>query len=261
MIPQILSIGPIPINSFGLLVACALIAGSFRLALSFETAGLPPEKAERYVFVGGIVGLVGARLWHILENFGSLKHNLLGALFSSAGFTFYGGFILSFAALWILSRIDKISFVSFVDVAGPTMTLGYAIGRLGCQLSGDGDYGRVTESWLGMSYATGVFPTAPGVLAYPTPLYESFLCFLILPILLRVEKSPRWQKVPLSRCALYLVLIASERFLVETLRINPKITFGLSEAQIISVLLIIVGGGLLLVLKRKFPHDLTTESC
>lgn len=247
MIPQLIMLGPVPINSFGLMVALSLLAGMYLLTESFRAYGLPPEKAEQFVFIGGFSGLLGARLWYLLESWSEVRSDLLGALTSSAGFTFYGGFICAFLVLYWLCRSNKISFATFLDAAGPTMTLGYAIGRVGCQLSGDGDYGAMTHSVFGMSYITGIVPTPPGFLAYPTPLYESTLCILILPILLHVERKIDFG-LPLRRFGLYLTLIALERFLVEFLRINPRVFSIFSEAQVISIVFMFVG---LVILKLR----------
>ena len=242
MIPQIFQLGPLPINSFGLAVALGILAGIKLLERSFAANNIPVKLAERYALTAGIVGLLGARLWYVFVDFYSeVKHDLIAALFSSAGFTFYGGFILSTIVLLIMSRIDRIPLARFLDSLGPALTIAYAIGRLGCQLSGDGDYGIATESIFGMSYSTGVIPTAPGVLVFPTPLYESFMAFLILAVLLKLEKIPAMIARPYSRFGSYLALIASERFLIEFLRINRKFSYGLSQAQFIAIGLIVIG--------------------
>lgn len=250
MIPQIIQIGEIPINSFGLMIACAFLAGIYLLGRSFELNGISGRLAEKYVLLGGFVGLLGARILFVIDHLDQYKDDPWGALFSSSGFTFYGGFILSTIVLIGLSRLDKIKLSSFLDSTGPTLALAYAIGRLGCQLAGDGDYGIATESVFGMSYATGVIATPPGVLAFPTPLYESVMCLMILWVLLRVESAPAWQ-VPYRRFSLYLMLIAPERFLIEFLRINPRIAFGLSEAQLIAIAIFIVGVILYTFTSRK----------
>lgn len=249
MIPQIISLGPIPINSFGLMVALSLLAGVYQLSKSFERAGLPVDLAERYVFTSVIVGLIGARLFYLIEYYDDIQHDLVGAIFSSAGFTFYGGFILSAVVIYIMARKDKLPLVKFVDSVGPTLALGYAIGRLGCQLSGDGDYGIATTSWLGMSYETGVIPTPPGILVFPTPFYESAISLMILYFLLKVEMKASWSK-PFAKFGLYLALMGVERFLVEFLRVNPRYTFGFSEAQYIALGLILLGLTMLFNLKR-----------
>ena len=240
MIPRLFTIGPIPVNSFGLMVALAIIATIFRLAQSFERAGIDPMLAEKYALWGGMVGLLGARVWYILENFQVLRSDIFGAIFSGSGFTFYGGFIFSFCLLVTFSIRDKIGAARFLDAIGPALCLAYAIGRLGCQLSGDGDYGVQTTSIFGMSYETGVVPTPHGILAYPSPFFESALALIVLAVLTRIEQHKLLQK-PFSRFGAYLAMMGIERFMVEFLRINPKIIFGLSEAQVIALCLIAAG--------------------
>lgn len=246
MIPQIVNLGPIPINSFGLMVALSILAGIQLLGRSFERHGIDRRLADTFVFTLGICGLLGARLWYmLLESWSETRADPLGALLSSAGFTFYGGFIVSFLLSIWLCRRHSIRWSLFVDLVGPTLALGYAIGRLGCQLSGDGDYGMATDSWWGMSYASGVVPTPPGVLVYPTPLFESCAALLVCWLLLRVEQLPNWQP-PFKRFGLYLILMSCERFAVEFLRINPRLAWGLSEAQLVALALFAMGGAMLI---------------
>ena len=241
MIPTVIEIGPIPIRSFGLMVALALFAGALRLAISFKRYGLDTRLAERYVTAAGISGLIGARLWFIAENWSELRHDLFGALFSSAGFTFYGGFIIAAAVVYFIAKRDGTDISKFCDALGPCLALGYAVGRLGCQLSGDGDYGIRTTGWWGMSYATGVVPTLPGELVYPTPLFESSIALLVLWVLSWVEVQHNFLSGRFQRFGLYLVLISIERFVVEFLRPNVKVLADFSEAQVIAVGLGIVG--------------------
>ena len=129
------------------MVALALFAGAVRLAYSFKHYGLDTRLAERYVTAAGISGLLGARLWFIAENWSDVKSDLLGALFSSAGFTFYGGFIIASIYVYLLAKRDGTDIAKFCDSLGPCLALGYAVGRLGCQLSGDGDYGIPTTGF------------------------------------------------------------------------------------------------------------------
>jgi phosphatidylglycerol:prolipoprotein diacylglycerol transferase len=246
MIPTLIEIGPLPVRSFGLMVALALFAGAVRLAISFKRYELDPRLAERYVTAAGFFGLLGARLWYMGENWGEVKHDLLGALFSSAGFTFYGGFIIGSLVVLALARRDGTDIGKFCDSLGPCLALGYAIGRLGCQLSGDGDYGIATTGFWGMSYSTGIVPTPPGVLVYPTPLFESSISLLVLWFLSRIEVSPTALTGRFQRFGLYLVLISLERLCVEGFRVNPVVAGSMSEAQIIALVLITLGGALML---------------
>lgn len=246
MIPTLIEIGPLPIRSFGLMVALALFAGALRLAYSFRRYGLDPRLAERYVTAAGVSGLLGARLWFIGENWSELKGDLVGALISSAGFTFYGGFIIAAIFVYFLARRDGTDFAKLCDSLGPCLALGYAVGRLGCQLSGDGDYGIPTTGFWGMSYATGVVPTPAGLLVYPTPLFESTIALAVLWIVSRVEVNSTVLTGRFQRFGLYLVLISMERLGVEGLRGNPIVAFGMSEAQMIALALIVLGGVLLI---------------
>lgn len=242
MIPNVLELGPLPIRSFGLMVALALFAGALRLAKSFQVYQINSQLAERYVTAAGLSGLVGARLWYMAENWSYVKHDIFGNLLASAGFTFYGGFIVASIVLFVMARRDGVGVARFCDALGPALALGYAVGRLGCQLSGDGDYGSPNEGFWGMSYASGVVPTPPGVRVYPTPLFESAIALGILFVLSRVEQSRAFLIKPLQRFGLYLVLISLERIVVEVFRINPKVILDLSEAQLIGVVLLVLGG-------------------
>jgi phosphatidylglycerol:prolipoprotein diacylglycerol transferase len=241
MIPTLIEFGPIPVRSFGLMVALALFAGAVRLTMSFRRYGINPSLAERYVTAAGVSGLLGARLWYIAENWSDVRHDIFGALFSSAGFTFYGGFIIASIVVYLLAKRDGTPVGRLCDSLGPCLALGYAVGRLGCQLSGDGDYGLPTTGFWGMSYSTGVVPTPPGMLVYPTPLFESTVALGVLGVLSYVERSTSLLAQPFQRFGLYLVLVSIERLSVEGLRINPVVAFGLSEAQCIALGLIAFG--------------------
>lgn len=249
MIPTIFELGPLPVRSFGLMVALALFVGAARLAKSLRHYGIDPRVAERYVTAAGLSGLLGARLWYIAENWSVLRHDLLGALFASAGFTFYGGFIIAAIVVYILAKRDGTDMGRFCDALGPCLALGYAVGRLGCQLSGDGDYGSATYGFWGMSYSTGVVPTLAGERVYPTPLFESTLSLLIVFALSYIERSETILARRFQRFGMYLVLISLERVVVEFLRINPPVLWGFSEAQLIGAALCL-GGALLMVVPR-----------
>jgi phosphatidylglycerol:prolipoprotein diacylglycerol transferase len=228
------------------MVALALFAGAVRLAYSFKRYGLPTQLAERYVTAAGVSGLIGARLWFIAENWSSVKGDLIAALLSSAGFTFYGGFIIAAIYVYILAKRDGTDIATLCDSLGPCLALGYAVGRLGCQLSGDGDYGIPTTGFWGMSYASGIVPTPPGVLVYPTPLFESAIALAMLWILSRAEVSTTILTGRFQRFGLYLVVLSVERLGVEGFRGNPVVAWGMSEAQIIALTLIVFGSLLLL---------------
>jgi len=248
MVPTLIDIGPLTINSFGLMVALCFFGAFFRLSISFENNGIDPKLADRYVLVAGIVGLIGARFWYVFIDFPPPSGEVMEALTSNAGFTFHGGFLTSLVAVLAMAKFDRIPLTKFADSVGPTLTLCYMVGRLGCQLAGDGDYGIETLSWLGMTFENGAIATPPGVFVYPTPFYESLWCFFILLFLARIETRPFWMK-PLRRCGVYLCLISIERFVVEFIRVNPHYAYGLSQSQLVYIGVCL--GGIILMLSSQ----------
>src|SRR5207244_5874796 len=160
--------------------------------------GKPGHHDEGFFIIGiaGIAGLVGARLYHVLESPRELLANA-SLLISRFGFAWFGGFLGGFVALLFLARRFGIPALEFMDLCSPAAAVGYAVGRIGCLLSGDGDYGRPT-SWpwpWGMAFSHGVVPTTEtcvqwGWLAdcrvYPTPFINFLSCLVIVAILLVV---------------------------------------------------------------------------
>ncbi|RIL09714.1 MAG: hypothetical protein DCC75_05935 [Proteobacteria bacterium] len=244
MIPILVEIAGIKLYSFGLIVALAMFASIEQARISFSGNGLSGRLGEKYALLGTIVGLIGARLWHLAVNYESLEADLWRALVSSSGLVFHGGFLLAMVFLIALSRIDKIPFHKLADSAGAPLAMAYLVGRLGCQLSGDGDYGIESESLLAMSYSQGSVPTPAGVMALPTPLFESIGAAIILAALTLARSSGFWSK-PYRQAAIYFLLTGTARFFMERLRINPKESYWhnlfpslppLTDAQGISIL-------------------------
>lgn len=250
MIPQILHIGSIPLNSFGLMLALAFIAASLMLSNTFRRLGLAEDLAESVVFLGAISGVLGARVWYMLFHLQELEGGFFSNIISSAGFTFYGGFIFAGLSVVAFAIYKKIPVHILADALAPALALGYSIGRIGCQLSGDGDYGKVTDSFLGMSYASGVVPTEIGTLVYPTPAIESVLALFVALLLVVLGQREYW-KAPYRLFGTYLVLMGLERFLIEFIRIEPRYAFGFSEAQFFALALVPLGFYLLFRKKAK----------
>jgi prolipoprotein diacylglyceryl transferase len=266
MIP-FLHLGPITIPTFGLMVATALLVSAYVLQADFDRrrpqlARLPGYKAQRdegflIIGVAGIAGLIGARLYHVLESPGEFFADPWNLLFSRFGFAWFGGFLGGFVALVVLARRSKIPLLEFLDICSPAACLGYAIGRIGCLLSGDGDYGVPTSLPWGLSFPNGVVPTTQRV--HPTPLYEFFIWLAIAAFLWHMgTKSLRGPKARGEIFCNYLILTGVARFLIEFIRINPRSFLGLSNAQAASLLSILVGAVLLWRIKRQF-HGLKKE--
>jgi phosphatidylglycerol:prolipoprotein diacylglycerol transferase len=248
MIPY-LHIGPLSIPTFGLMVATGLLVAAYILQADFRRRGI---RADAFLIIGiaGLAGIVGARLYHALESPSEFFADPNSFIFTRFGFAWFGGFLGGLAALLIMAKREKISTFVFLDACSPAACVGYAIGRIGCFLSGDGDYGIPTNLPWGMSFPNGVVPTTERV--HPTPLYEFVVWMLIAYMLwrmgtrfLREERSEGWI------FCVYLISTGVARFLVEIIRLNPRSFFGMSNAQTASVASVLLGVTLLLLLSRS----------
>jgi phosphatidylglycerol:prolipoprotein diacylglycerol transferase len=266
MIP-FLHLGPLTIPTFGLMVATGLLFAAYILQADFDRRRasflkkgyLKQEKEARHhdegfliIGIAGLSGLVGARLYHVLESPRELIADP-SMLVSRFGFAWFGGFLGGFIALLFLAKHFRIPVLEFMDLCSPAAAVGYAIGRIGCLLSGDGDYGRPT-SWQwpwGMAFPQGVVPTTQTCVergwpadcrVYPTPIYEFVIWMAIAAILWQLgKKALNGSGYPGSVFCAYLILTGIARFLIEFIRINPRSFFGLSNAQTASLVTILAG--------------------
>jgi phosphatidylglycerol:prolipoprotein diacylglycerol transferase len=268
MIP-FLHLGPLTIPTFGLMVAAALFVSAYVLQADFERRRTQLEKIKGYagkrdegflvIGIAGLVGLAGARLYHVLEDPSEFLADPWPQLFSRFGFAWFGGFLGGFVALLFLARRLKIPVLEFTDICSPAACVGYAIGRIGCLLSGDGDYGMPTSLPWGMSFPNGVVPTAQRV--HPTPLYEFFLWLVIAAMLWRM--GAKYLREPMAKgeiFCMYLILTGMARFLIEFIRINPRSFFGMSNAQTASLVSIALGAALLVYIKSQFRAQKKTAT-
>jgi phosphatidylglycerol---prolipoprotein diacylglyceryl transferase len=184
MIP-FLHLGPLTIPTFGLCVAAAMVAAFFLLRADLHRRRIEAE-AEALVAVPSLAGIAGAKLYHVLESPHELFADPLGQILSPFGFAWFGGLIAGFGVFfWMAGRIARrntaagrpLPLLEILDAGSPSAALGYGIGRIGCLLSGDGDYGIPTSLLWGMSFPNGIVPTTERV--HPTPVYElSFACLV-----------------------------------------------------------------------------------
>lgn len=233
MYPILFEIFGFPISSFGVMLAAAFLAGTWLAAKRMAEVGLDPDHATTMLIYAMIGGIGGAKLYFAVDV--SMREGIpfTQLLLAREGITFYGGLLGAIAAVWIGTRIHDIPSNLFFNCACLAGALGQALGRVGCFLVGD-DYGRPTDVAWGVAFPQGAPPTLDRV--HPTQLYEAAWLFaLTLFLWRRRHRSPLlWGE--------YLVLAAIARFAVEFLRLNPRGTLGLTEAQIIAVLLAVVGG-------------------
>jgi phosphatidylglycerol:prolipoprotein diacylglycerol transferase len=242
--PEIHVVG-LTIQTFGVMFALAFLACAGLIARRLRELGGSPDRAYELILAALVGGLVGARAYFIVQNYDDVKHDLLGSVFSGSGLVWYGGALGGAIAVLAWARWREMLGLGLLDLAAPALALGYAIGRIGCQVSGDGDYGKPWNGPWAMAYPHGTVPTTIPV--HPTPIYETLAMGLIAWGLWHARDALR----PGALFAAYLVLSGIERFLVEFIRRNAHVALGLTAPQIES--LVLAGAGLvwLAILARR----------
>jgi phosphatidylglycerol:prolipoprotein diacylglycerol transferase len=232
--PEI-DLGPITLQTFGLMMGLGFVVAGLAASRFLKEIGKPVDWAYEMVFAALVGGIVGARLWWVFENWSDAKDDVLGSLFSGSGLVWYGGAIGG--ALGVLLWAWRRSFLTLqmFDVAAVPLAIGYAIGRIGCQLAGDGDYGIPWDGPWAMAYPNGTVPTTEEV--HPTPVYETIAMSLVALLLWRWRH--RWRTGTLF--GLYLILAGAERFLVEFVRRNEEVWLGLTQPQLFSIVMMVGG--------------------
>jgi prolipoprotein diacylglyceryltransferase len=282
----------------------------------------PHDRVGDLVIYAALFGFLGAKIFHNLENWQDFKANPVEALLSFSGLTFYGGLICAAVAIWFYTRKHKISFTHLCDAIAPALILAYSIGRIGCQVAGDGDWGILNSAYVtepganskvvladsttfqntlqahgnfylrtfqanNLSEIPHASVKAPGWLpnwlfaytyphnvvnegahipgctgdqycnqlpvpVFPTPFYETVCSFFLFLLLWSLRKK---MKAPGTLFGIYLVVNGIERFLVEQIRVNTTYTiFGFhpTQAEIIAVCLVIGGGVLYFIMKKRY---------
>jgi phosphatidylglycerol:prolipoprotein diacylglycerol transferase len=244
-----IQIGSLTLSAYGLMVAAGLAVAFLLLYADFERRKINAS-AETIIAITALAGIVGARLYHLLETPREFFGNPWPLLVSTTGYAWFGALIGGFIAFVLLARHSRIKLLLLLDAASPAAAAGYGIGRIGCLLSGDGDYGRPTSLPWGMSFPHGVVPTTARV--HPTPLYELAGAMVLAWVLWRIgSRAIASGRAAGSVFAWYLVLTGVARFLVEFIRINPRFFVGLTNAQSASILSLVSGVFLLRVFMRS----------
>ena len=240
------------------MLAVGFIVASSILTKELTRKGFDPNIGSAITLMAVIFGIAGSKMLYLFENWSDFVQAPFKMAFSPGGLTWYGGFILATIVIAFYMKRKNISFLKIADATSPSLMLGYGIARIGCHLAGDGDYGMPTTLPWGMMYSNGTYPPSASfrefpeivqkygvngvvpdtVLCHPAPLYEFLLGVLLFGVLwkLRTNEYPDGKMF-----TLYLVLAGGARFLVELIRLNPRILFGLSEAQLISSAIILIG--------------------
>lgn len=267
MYPVLFEFKGITITSFGLMLGLAFLAAGWIASLEFDRKGHGRDVAWTLLMGSLVGGIVGAKLYYAFLNWPRLVDDPLGTVFSRAGLVWYGGLIGGAIGVIVLARREKLPIPAVADVSALAVPLAYAIGRVGCFLVGD-DYGRPTDSWVGLAFPEGSPPSTAGNLreyfgvdvpesipdwqviqVHPTQLYEVGITLLIVVFLWRIRRHPHragWLFM------VYLALAGLERLFVEFFRAKDDRFFGpLTLAQMISLLLIVGGTAGALALRRS----------
>jgi phosphatidylglycerol:prolipoprotein diacylglycerol transferase len=237
----------ISIKTFGVAFALGFLACGALVARRLREMGKPIDWAYEITFAALIGGIVGARGYYLIEKAGSLHGSLIGNIFSGSGLVWYGGAIGGAIGVIGWMRWRGVFEWRMLDMCATALALGYAIGRIGCQVSGDGDYGIRSTLPTSMGYPHGTVPTPPGVTVLPTPIYETVTMCLLAYGLWRLRDRVR----PGVIFALYLLGSGTERLLIEFIRRNKEVVLGLTGPQLESVALIVIGSVLLWWIARR----------
>ena len=235
----------------------------------------PYELVGNITIIAAVSGIIGAKIFHNLENIQDFLADPIGQIMAFSGLTFYGGLICGAISVVMYCRKYKLNVLHLIDSAAPALMLAYGVGRIGCQMSGDGDWGVVNLSpkpeWLNSfpdwiwSYdfpnnvinagiyidgCTGRFCSVLPQPVWPTALYEVIMCIILFSVLWLIRKRIT---IPGLLFCIYLIMNGIERFFIEKIRVNTEydILGGITQAEIISFCLIITGLLFSLFLLRK----------
>jgi phosphatidylglycerol:prolipoprotein diacylglycerol transferase len=236
MKPEVDLLG-ISVKTFGVAFALGFLACGAVVARRLGELGRSVDWSYEIVFAALVGGVIGARGYYIVQNYDVVKHDILGSIFSGSGLVWYGGAIGGAIGVVAWMRWRDVLELTMFDMCATALALGYGIGRIGCQVSGDGDYGIRSKLPWAMGYPHGTVPTPPGVTVQPTPIYETVTMCLLAYALWRLRDRVR----PGVVFALYLVLSGLERFLVEFIRRNKEVLVGLTAPQVESIVLLVIG--------------------
>lgn len=226
----------------------------------------PYQMMGTYIAYAAIAGIIGAKIFDNLEYWDRFMQDPIQNLLSFSGLTYYGGLICGAIAVLYISGKNGIKAIHMADVSGPGLMLAYGVGRIGCQLAGDGDWGinnlnpkpnwlswapdwvwsfkyphNVINEGIAIPGCEGKFCNELAVGVYPTPFYEAVACILLFLVLWSIRKKI---KTPGVLFSIYLILNGLERLFIELIRVNSEyhvFGFSFTQAELISSLLILGG--------------------
>ena len=268
MHPVLFHLGAFPISSFGVMMVIAFLLGNYLLRKDVVAEGYEPIVAEDITFRAAVGGILGAKIYYLIETIptGQAADNISGlieiiaGIFTlsggriaggiqnfGAGLVFLGGFMGGMAAVsWYVYR-NKLNWLKVADWVAPFLILGHGIGRIGCFLVGD-DYGIESNLPWACTFPQGLPPT--NIPVHPTQLYEMFAYFSIFFYLRYCKRNQHFTGELMFK---YLFLGGFARFMIEIIRTNTKYLFGLSGAQYISIIMMLIG--IYQIYKRRYLND------
>jgi phosphatidylglycerol:prolipoprotein diacylglycerol transferase len=240
------TIGPFKAGTFGVMVALGFIVPAFILEKEFPRKGLESRLAFTTVLVAAVGGLLGGRIYYTVEHWDQVLEQPVRMLLTGSGLVWYGGLIGGVVAVAGYCYLQRISFLVVCDLFAPMLALGHVFGRLGCLLSGDGDYGPPSGVPWAMAFPRGVVPTTERV--HPTPIYDMILLLGVFAFLWSIRKR---DYRPGYLFGIYLILSGIARFITEFYRLTPEVWLGLTTAQLFSIALFVTGTALMLSLRGR----------
>lgn len=240
MYPTLFTVGDIYVSSFSVMVLIAFLVGYFVAEVELKRKGLNSNLADLLLIACVIGGLGGAKILFLYQNVGFSDFISDPVRYLASGFTFFGGFIGVLILIWFVTQMKRVSYLKVTDSLTPGIILAYAVGRIGCFLVGD-DYGTPSTLPWAISFPNGSPPTYLTV--HPTQIYDTISMAIFFIILWKIRKKD----FPIGwMTAVALMVLGVQRFFIEFIRsTTPSFVPGLSQAQIISIILVVVGGAML----------------
>ena len=248
-------IGWLQLGTYGICAGLGFVAAYWIFRANLIRHGIRKEIAGLIMVAAGLSGIAGAKIYFLFETAHPLRNGLINALMEPSGISWLGGFVTALSVVCLLAIHYKITVLTMLDLSAPAGAIAFGFGRLGCLMSGDGDYGVPTSLPWGMSFPHGIVPTLLRV--HPTPIYEAIFSFGLCWLSWRLGSRER---SPGLIAALYLVLSGIGRFAVEFIKLNPTVFLGLTNPQIVSIGCVAVGGALLWYSIRREALRRTVES-
>ncbi len=274
MYPVLFTIGDFSISTFGVMIVVAFLSANYILRKDFDKYGYNPDDADEIIFRAALGGIIGAKLYYLIENAGNGSYDNIYGLYNifvgilsfdtalislgiqnfGAGLVFLGGLIGGLISVTLYMNKKSMDWFATADILAPLVILGHGIGRIGCLLVGD-DYGIPSNLPWAISFPDGSPPSTVYYISqtgyqfseyispdtvlrvHPTQIYEMILYFFIFIFLRKLlQKNHIKGEIFMN----YLFLGGLSRFLIEFYRLNPKYYFDLSGAQYISIVMMMI---------------------